>query len=94
MNYLSVIGLILNTIGSIFLAFTLNQTTKMLDSSITALEHFKDTLLSKGDVISFQGMDIQRKRALQSSKRLTSIGLILLIIGFILQLLALVICQK
>ena len=51
MNYLSVIGLILNTIGSIFLAFTLNQTTKMLDSSITALEHFKYTLLSKGDVV-------------------------------------------
>jgi hypothetical protein len=53
MNILTLSGLTLNTIGSIFLPFTLNKTTKMLDTSITALEHFKDTCLSGGDIISF-----------------------------------------
>jgi len=51
MDYITISGLILNTIGSIFLAYSLNSTTKMLDTSVTALEHFKDTLLSKGDVL-------------------------------------------
>ncbi len=51
MDYISISGLIFNTFGSVFLAFSLNRTTKMLDTSVTALEHFKDTFLRKGDVI-------------------------------------------
>lgn len=91
MNYLSITGLVLNMAGSIFLAYSLNNTTKILNTSITALEHFKDTFLNKGDVLSFTGMDIHRKKALENSKLLTSLGLALLVIGFGLQLSSLLI---
>jgi hypothetical protein len=83
-------GLILNTAGSILLAFSLNRTTKMLNTSITALEHFKNTFLNKGDVISFTGMDIHRSKAVNNSKTFTLVGLLLLVAGFILQLLPLI----
>lgn len=89
MDILTLSGLTLNTIGSVFLAFSLNKTAKMLDTSITALEHFKDTYLSGGDVLSFTGMDTHRKKALKNSKSVTNIGLTLLILGFILQIISL-----
>jgi hypothetical protein len=93
MDILTLSGLTLNTIGSIFLAFALNKTTKMLDTSITALEHFKDTYLGGGDVLSFTGMDTHRNKALKVSRRLTNIGLTLLILGFVLQIISLTINQ-
>lgn len=89
MDILSLSGLTLNTIGSVFLAFALNKTTKMLGTSITALEHFKDTYLSGGDVLSITGMDAQRNKALKNSRSLTNIGLTLLILGFVLQIISL-----
>jgi len=89
MDILSLSGLTLNTIGSVFLAYSLNRTTKMLNTSVTALEHFKDTYLSGGDVLSFTGMDIHRNRALKKSRFLTNIGLTLLIVGFVLQIISL-----
>lgn len=89
MDILSLSGLTLNTIGSVFLAFALNKTTKMLGTSITALEHFKDTYLSGGDVLSFTGMDTHRNKALKKSSSLTNIGLTLLILGFVLQIISL-----
>ncbi|MBK9403543.1 MAG: hypothetical protein IPN57_03245 [Ignavibacteria bacterium] len=89
MDNLTIIGLFLNTIGSIILAIALNKTTKMLDTSITALEHFKDTYLRGGDVLSFTGMDTHRKKALKNSKVITNIGLTLLILGFVLQIISL-----
>jgi hypothetical protein len=52
MDSLTIIGLSLNTLGSFVLAFALNKTTKMLDTSITVLEHFKDTYLAGSDVLS------------------------------------------
>lgn len=85
---LSIVGLVLNTVGSVILAIALNQTTKMLDTSITALEHFKDTLLSGGDVVSFGGLDKHRKSALKNAKWLTNAGLTLLVVGFVLQLIS------
>ena len=91
MDCISIIGLVLNTIGSIFLAFSLNKTTRILDTSITALEHFKDMFLSKGDVLSFTGLDKHRKRALNRTKNLTTVGLACLIMGFLLQLSSLII---
>jgi hypothetical protein len=89
MDILTLSGLTLNTIGSVFLAFSLNKTTKMLDTSITALENFKDTYLSGGDVLSITGMDTHRKKALKNSKIVTNIGLTLLILGFVLQIISL-----
>ena len=93
MDIPSVAGLTLNTIGSIFLAYSLNKTTKMFDSSVTALEHFKDTYLSGGDVLSFTGMEKHRNKALKISRRLTNIGLTLLILGFVLQIISMTINQ-
>ncbi len=89
-DYYSIIGLSINIIGSVFLAISLNSIIKAYNSSITALEHFKDTFLSTKDVVSFTGLDKHRKNALKNNKTLTGIGLIMLIIGFILQLLSIV----
>jgi len=85
--YISIIGLTINIIGSIFLAISLNKIIKAYNSSITALEHFKDTFLSGKDVLSFTGLDKHRKNALYNNKTLTQTGLVMLIVGFILQLL-------
>lgn len=63
MDILSLSGLTLNNMGSVILAFSLNKTIKMLDTSIAALEYFKDTYLSDGDVLSFTGMDTHRNKA-------------------------------
>lgn len=93
MDLLTLLGLTLNTIGSVVLAFSLNKTTKMLDTSITALEHFKDTYLSGGDVLSFTGMDTHRKKALKNTKAMTNIGLTLLILGFVLQIISMTTTQ-
>jgi len=82
---ISLIGLSMNIIGSVFLTFSLNRIIQAYNSSITALEHFKDTYLSGGDVVSFTGLDKHRKNALRNNKNLTGIGLILLIVGFVLQ---------
>ena len=56
------------------------------NSSITALEHFKDTILNGGDIVSFTGLDKHRKNALKNNKSITQIGLVMLILGFVLQL--------
>ncbi len=89
-DYYSIIGLSINIIGSIFLAISLNSIIKAYNSSITALEHFKDTILEGENVVSYTGLDKHRKNALKDNKALTAIGLVMLIIGFILQLLSIV----
>jgi hypothetical protein len=50
--YLNLFGLIINIIGSIFLAISLNKIIQAYNSSITSLEHFKDTFLSGKDVLA------------------------------------------
>ncbi len=87
MNWITFLGLLFNTAGSILLAVSLSQTIKSLDTSVTALEHFKDTFLSKGGIVSFEGLDKHRKNAKRSDRRKMVWGLILLIVGFVLQLL-------
>lgn len=93
MDIISLMGLILNTLGSVILAFSLNKVTNMLNTSISTLEHFKDTYLSGGDVLSFTGMDKHRNKALKISRLMTNIGLTLLILGFVLQIISLTINQ-
>jgi hypothetical protein len=90
MNQLSIIGLSLNTIGSVLLAFSLGRIINMINTSLTTLEVYKDSISSSGDILSFTGMDIHRSKALKKSKNITIIGLILLISGFLLQLLSLI----
>lgn len=89
MKLLAIIGLIFNTIGSIVLAYSLSKTINMLDVSITALEHFKDSVTDGGDIVSFRGLETHRKNGFRNSKLLTLIGLFLIISGFVLQLLPL-----
>lgn len=89
-DYYAIIGLSINIIGSVFLAISLNSIIKAYNSSITALEHFKDTFLGGKDVVSLTGFEKHRKNALKNNKTLTGIGLVMLIIGFILQLLSIV----
>ncbi|WP_445956230.1 hypothetical protein [Yeosuana sp.] len=88
--YLSIIGVTLNIIGSILLAISLNKIIKVYNSSITALEHFKNTFLGGNDMVSFVGLDQQRKNALSNNNILNQIGLLLLIVGFILQLISII----
>ena len=90
MNQISIIGLFLNTIGSVLLAFSLGKTINMINTSLVALEAFKDSFLSGREIVSFTGMDLQRSKALKKSKNLTIIGLIFLIVGFLLQMLSLI----
>lgn len=86
MDYLPLIANSLNTIGAIFLAFALNGAIGSLNSSIKALELFKHTLLSGGDIYSFQGLDRQRERSFEKAKNLTYIGLMFLFVGFLVQM--------
>jgi hypothetical protein len=90
MNLISIIGLSLNTLGSFILAVSLNKSMKMINASLLAIEAFKDTYISGGDILSFIGMDEQRTKVFRKSKNTTIGGLILLMIGFLLQLLSLI----
>jgi len=74
-DYYAIIGLSINIIGSVFLAISLNRIIKAYNSSITALEHFKDTFLSGNNVVSFTGLDNHRKNALKNNKTLTGMDL-------------------
>lgn len=88
---LAIIGLSINITGSVLLAFSLNKIIKAYSSSIIDLEHFKDTFLSGGNVVSFTGLDKNRKNAKRNNKTLTVIGLVLLMIGFVFQLISILI---
>lgn len=89
-EYFAIIGISINVVGSVLLAISLNSIIKAYNSSITALEHFKDTLVGGGDVVSFTGLDKHRKNALKNNRSLTVIGLLMLIIGFFFQLLSII----
>lgn len=93
MDFLALLGLSLNLIGSIILAFSLNKTIEMLGTSISALEIFKDTYLNRGDIVSVEGMDKHRKRVFNKAKGMTNFGLTFLILGFVLQILGITLNQ-
>lgn len=86
---LAAAGLILNTIGSILLAISLNSTLQMLDVSIRALEVFKDSYLRGDKIVSIEDLHKNRRRAKKNDRNYLVIGLLMVTIGFILQLLAL-----
>lgn len=93
MNGLAIFGLILNTIGSTILAFSLNRYIRMINTSITALEAFKDTFLEGGDILSFTGLEDKRKEVSAKSKIWTTFGVWCLILGFVIQLIGGLICK-
>jgi hypothetical protein len=89
MDILALIGLFLNAIGTIFLAFALNRTISMFNTSFTALETTNTTLFSGGDVINFKGLGVHRKSAMRKAKNLTWAGLFFLFSGILFQIISL-----
>jgi len=88
MVLLNVVGLSVSIIGSIILAVSLNKFLKMIDSSILALELFRETFLSNGNVVQITGMEKHRNHTKTKAARNTLIGLVLIILGFVCQLLS------
>jgi len=95
MNCINIIGLILNLTGAIILIFSFGKYFKAVDNSFSAMEKSLDSIadtLNKPNQpgVIFQGMDEHRKRGVKKSKRLTQLGLFLIIIGFLFQLIVMI----
>ncbi len=88
MNCYNLIGLILNTLGAIALVFAQSPLNGFLKFYITLEEKMKDlSALSKWrDEWIAGGYNQHFKKASRRSDLITKTGLLLLIIGFILQL--------
>ena len=87
-EYYSIIGISTNIVGAIILAISLNSIIKAYNLSFTALEHFKESFVSGKNLVSFIGLDKHRKKALVKNKILIVVGLIMLVVGFLLQLIS------
>jgi hypothetical protein len=88
---LNLISLITGLIGTIVLAFALNNYLKAFNSSFNALEKGIEGLADylnnqTRNAAIFTGLDIIRKNGQKKAKTLTWIGIILIIISFILQI--------
>ncbi len=90
-EYYSIIGISTNIVGTIILAISINSIIKAYNLSFTALEHFKESFVNGKNVVSFTGLDKHRKKALINNKILIGVGLILLVVGFLLQLISITI---
>jgi len=87
-QFLAILGLIFNIIGCVILASTINKVIRAFNSSFTALELFNDTIINRGDITAFNGLDSHRNIAISNYSKLTKLGLIILLIGFVLQLIS------
>jgi hypothetical protein len=93
--WLNLIGLVSNIAGTIFLAYSLDKYLKMMDGSINALEVFTEAYATPGQNIPvITGMDKHRDKARKGSGKWTRYGIVLVIIGFSLQLIALIVQIK
>jgi len=90
---LSLIGITLGLLGTIILAFSLNRLLKSFDSSIKALEIFKETITQK-NTIDIIGLDKHRAIANSKSKKNVIMGLLFIIVGFVFQLIDIIIQLK
>ncbi|MFT4754800.1 MAG: hypothetical protein ACI85Q_002362 [Salibacteraceae bacterium] len=85
MNWLAIIGLILNVIGSFLFIIDSNRLSGMLAKMV---HHMADGY-GTWDSNTFEKHEIEElQRKISTSKRLTSYGYLLFIGGFILQLIA------
>ena len=89
---LGIVGLTSNVIGTGVAAFSGGRYLKLVDTSISALETTLEAYFSKSrDVPFITGLDKHRKTAMRHSKTGVSWGLILIVVGFVLQIVALLV---
>lgn len=99
MNYITVVnlvGLIINLVGVIILSFSFGKYFRAVDNSFSAMEKSIDSLADtlnnpNQSAVIFQGMENHRILGVKNSKFLTQLGLFLIMIGFLLQVIALII---
>jgi hypothetical protein len=89
---LNVSGLVLNILGGLILAFAYNKILFLIDISLSAAEDYNGVLGGDGSMENdFASNKGNRKKAMKCSKRISFLGIVLLILGFVLQLLGLVV---
>jgi len=88
---LNAVGLLFNIIGSIILALSLSKFLSALHSAVSAHDLALTKTYMPGTQIIFTGLDKIIKKGSKSGSARTAIGLIILIIGFILQFVSIVI---
>ncbi len=93
---LILVGLILNLIGAFILAFSLTSYIRAVNNSFAALENSLDMIANtlnnpSQPAVAFQGLDIHRNRGGRKAKGMTIVGLSIMIIGFVIQILAIII---
>lgn len=84
---LNILGLTAGIIGTIILAISLGRLLKALRLSVTAHEIFIESFTSGGNVVKLTGTDLHIARGSKNAATLTFVGLLLVITGFVLQLL-------
>jgi hypothetical protein len=85
---IDIIGLSLNLIGTIVAGLSGGMYLKLVNASLTAHQLFIETYTNKqSNVVVFTGLEKHRESALKNALIGTTIGLILIVIGFALQLL-------
>lgn len=62
MDVYLLLSLLLNAIGTIFLAFALNRTISMFNTSFQALETTNKTVFGGGNIFNFTGLGVHKKK--------------------------------
>lgn len=79
-DILNISGMTCNLVGSLILALSLNKVISMINNSFKALE------IAQTSNIVISGMNKHRSYSMAKSNKYVVIGIILIIIGFILQI--------
>jgi hypothetical protein len=89
---LNIVGLSLNFIGALIVAFSAGLYFRLVDVSIGALETTIQTLLGQSPGVPvIKGLDVHRQTAMRRGTIRLWFGLLLLAAGFAVQLIALVV---
>lgn len=86
---LSIIGLVLGIAGSVVLAFSLNKLTAELVLCLQLVDTTVGSLVSSHEIPRFTGIDARLNDGVASAKNRTIGGVLLLAMGFALQLVTL-----
>jgi len=83
---MELIGIILNLIGTLILAFSAGSFFKWINLSINAHEIFIQTFSAGGNVVNLANTTKHLADSFNSSKKWMIIGVFLVVVGFALQL--------
>jgi hypothetical protein len=87
MMYGALSGLILNFLGAAIVALCQSRLIAVVNAWLNALDFFIETYLNKrGPVVRFEGWDARMEKEIPRNRRLSTLGWILLCIGFALQI--------